>query len=133
MSLPIREPANYPLVIAQGSELIRTIGFFYRDENDERQLLDTAGYRVRYQIRRKHGDPVLFTGGTHNGRAIAGIQGTAPRQWNLLIRIPASETEQFPGGEICVWDIELDPPGSPDSRRRMMEGPVIITPQVTIA
>lgn len=127
-----RWPIRMDLEIPQGSEFIRTLGLFYRDPDGTSNLLDTTGYGVRWQIRETVGSGTkIFDGSTGNGRAVVGIQGGTDHQWNLLLRIPASQTQQFPAGLFGLYDLELIPPGAPDSTRRLLYGTVDVPGEVT--
>lgn len=132
-------PIRLDLTVRQGSIFQRTIRLEYLDHTDldplgrpTLKLLDTDGYTAKMQARQEPtSSGAILNIGTHNARIITGIQGDSFGEWNLLIRIPATDTVSLPGGFVGVYDLELEPPGDPGGRFPLFEGTFCVEPEVT--
>jgi hypothetical protein len=88
-------PYGYqPITIPQGADFRMSLLLIYRDESGAAVIHDTTGWDVLLQVRKEPTaeSPVLMEASTANGRVTVGIQGTAPYQANVVIKVAASVT-----------------------------------------
>lgn len=91
----LNQPYGYkPITIPQGADFRMALLLVYRDETGAAVIHDTADWDVLFQVRKEPtaDSPVLVEASTADGRIAVGIQGTAPNQANVVIKIPASVT-----------------------------------------
>lgn len=88
------------IVIPQGADFRMDLAIIYRDELGFAHLHDTTDWDVLFQVRKEPtaDSPVLVEASTANGRIVVGIQGTAPNQKNIALKIPASVS-----GALADW------------------------------
>jgi hypothetical protein len=90
------QPYGYkPITIPQGADFRMSLLLIYRDDDGSAVIHDTADWTVLMQVRKEPtvDSPVLVEASTANGRIVTGIDGTAPHQSNIVIKIPASVTK----------------------------------------
>lgn len=129
-------PIYYPITIKKGSVWQRTVRILIPNiAGDALELLNTAGYTANMQVRQSNeSTTTVLSIGTHNARIITGIQSDSSGDWNLLIRIPATDTagDTGPvGGFVGVYDLEIQPPGDPGGRFAVWQGPFCVEPEIT--
>lgn len=99
MATPIPTLANpvpyKDIVIVQGADFRMDLAIIYRDEDGNAHLHDTEDWDVLFQVRKEPSadSPVLVEASTSNGRIVVGIQGVAPNQKNITLKVPASVTK----------------------------------------
>ncbi len=129
-------PIYYPITIKKGSIWQRTFRILVPNlAGNALELLNTAGYTALLQVREDHDrSTTVLSIGTYNARIIAGIQSDSSGDWNLLVRIPATDTagNNGPvGGFVGVYDLEIEPPGDPGGRFALWQGPFRVEPEVS--
>lgn len=129
-------PISYPITIKKGSIWQRTIRILVPNlAGDALELLDTAGYTALMQVRVEPKSPTtVLSIGTNNARIITGIQSDSSGDWNLLVRIPATDTagDNGPvGGFVGFYDLEIEPPGDPGGRFAVWQGSFCVEPEVS--
>lgn len=103
-----RKIPRMDLTIWQGDDFALNLGLKYFDATtSSMQLLNTTGYTARMKVRATYDGPVLLDLSTTNGRITVGIQGTAPKQWNVGLAIPNSVTAALVDWGIGLYDLEL--------------------------
>lgn len=103
-----RKPARLDLTIWQGEDFALNLGARYFDETTATmQLLNTAGYTARMKVRATYDGPVLLDLSTTNGRITVGIQGSAPKQWNVGLAVANGITGALTDWGSGVYDLFL--------------------------
>lgn len=96
MSAPTLEQpvARKDIVIKQGDDFLWNMLVFYKDGSGDIVPVDTAGWNIRLQVRNNPdlGTSPLLTASVSGGYITRGIEGTAPDQTNIRIKIPWSVT-----------------------------------------
>lgn len=81
--------------------------------------LDLTGYTVKSQMRKSYSSSTVYTFTATIFNAVAG---------QIQLSMTASQTEVIPPGR-WLYDVEIT--SSTGARRRVVEGLVIVTPQIT--
>lgn len=113
--------ATHDIIVEEGS--VFELFFEYRDCNEA--LIDLTGYTAQMQIREAKDDVSFLVEVTEtSGITLGGAAGT------VLIRIAANITNalNFSKG---VYDVELSEAGDSTKTRRVLEGKVKFSKQVT--
>ncbi len=113
--------ATHDIIVEQGS--VFELFFEYRDCEDV--LIDLTGYTAQMQIREAKDSPTYLVEVTESsGITLGGAAGT------VLIRISASVTDALDFNK-GVYDVELSEAGDDTLTRRVLEGKVKFSEQVT--
>lgn len=113
--------ANYDIIIEQGS--VFDLNLVYKDSNEV--PINLTGYSARMQVRQKYSspDPLLSLVSPTNitlGGALGTIHAKATASMTQALTIKQG-----------VYDLELVPPSGAGDAFRLVEGAVIVTPEVT--
>lgn len=120
--------AEQDLEMDQGAYWSQLIDWKDEDENP----IDLTNYTARMQIRRKvQSQSSLIELTTSNGRiTLGGTAGT------ILLAIEADDTAALPATPFdhrWYYDLELLPAGDEDLVVRLMQGRIVVSPEVTRA
>lgn len=101
------------------------------DENGNLVAVDTTGWAVEMDVRPEP-DPdstLIVSAATANGRIVVGIQGTAPDQVNIDVKIPQSVTAGITHTGAAGYDLRVTyPDGNVDY---LLEGWCYLQPAYT--
>jgi len=114
--------ANYTITIEQGS--VFDLNLVYKDSNEV--PINLTGYSARMQVRQKYSspDPLLSLSTLDGSITLGGALGT------IHAKATASMTQALTIKQ-GVYDLELVPPSGAGDAFRLVEGIVIVTPEVT--
>jgi hypothetical protein len=115
---------KYDIEIKQGSVFRRSIT--YKDSTGA--LVNLTGYTARMQVRPKYTSvdklvDITSSPSGHGSITLGGVAGT------IVILIHSAHTATLDAPAKAVWDLELVEPGG--EADRILEGAVVITPEVT--
>ncbi|MDE0724799.1 MAG: hypothetical protein OSB62_08915 [Alphaproteobacteria bacterium] len=113
--------ANHPFTIEQGATFKSELTF--TDSNNA--VVDLTGYAIRMQARIKASSPETVL----NLSVGAGITITDAGGGLFEIEISATDTAALTGGQVLVYDLELETPTGHVTR--LLEGKIMISPEVT--
>lgn len=115
--------ANHDIMIEQGS--VFTLDLIYKDA--EGAVINLTGWHARMQIRASYAspDPAILSFTDEDGSIVlGGALGT------IHIEAPATTTADITIKK-GVYDLELVPPSGEDDAFRLIEGKVVVSPEVT--
>jgi hypothetical protein len=113
----------YDITIEQGS--VFTLPLVYKDASGT--PINITGYKARMQVKKKFGaDPLISLTSDAGDIVLGGALGTITAK----IIAPVTATLTIKQG---VYDLDLIPPSGEDDAFRLVEGAVIVTPEVTTA
>ena len=103
------------IYIDQGSGFSNTITVTGADGN----VLDLTGYSAAAQMRKSYGSSTAYTFTTSI---------PSPAEGKVRIAFTSTDTDAIPGGRY-LYDVEITSSGG--SKTRVIEGIVVVTPQIT--
>lgn len=112
------------LFIEQGATF--TFGFQWVRETSENVYdpVNITGYKIRMQIREKHGSPVLISATTENNFFVI----VTPTEGRVRLTLPAVETDKLTKTPL-KYDIEMVSPAG--DVFRVLQGNVKVSPNIT--
>lgn len=139
-------PVRLDITIRQGS-IFQVIPLWtVRNAAGEMEPFDVSGYIAKMQVRTRPDTEPIATYSTDNARILLPVSGQdqvvewessgififadSTKQWNIWIRIPATDTAGLPAG-VYLYDLELEPPGNPSGRFAFYAGTCRVEAEVT--
>lgn len=139
-------PIELNITIRQGSIFQMIPLWTVRTAAGEMRPFDLSGYIAKMQIRTRPDTDPIATYSTENARILLPVEGESQvvewessgiyifedstKQWNIWIRIPATDTVSLPDG-VYLYDLELEPPGNPSARFAFYAGVCRVEAEVT--
>lgn len=118
------KPAKLNITIYQGSTFTKS---FQWSTGDPAVPVDLTGFKIRMQLREKlSSTTTIINCTTENGRVVI----TDAAEGRFEVEISAADT-QVMAFKSAVYDIEIVYPGLPEKVKRLIEGTVALSLEVT--
>ena len=81
---------------------------WHKDVTEDGTHLTMDGWTGVLQVRDEPGGALVYEGSTADGRLVVGLQDDGQgNTWNVLIDIPAPDTDALPAGYVGRYEVKL--------------------------
>lgn len=124
-------PLRWDITIYQGMVWEHVFAIHFKDALGADQLLDTAGWTAEMTIKESPTDTdVIGTYTTATGRIMTGITVDPYGDFNLWVRLSATDTGALPASFVGEYNLTLTPPSGAADEVRFSHGTCCVDPEV---